>query len=824
MPTSLPRCAMKPLKIVDQIPSPALDPADEGTLRAWSGLLVHQLGAGLTDATCTLGYGTSVKSLLNIIGGVGPSTVYPHQDVVFLPSAGKISDKSHTCPGDSGGPVLTGHQATWGTNIPADQVVSHFSSDELLAPGIDTGGTDFGPVLQSQDLRTWLRTTALDRDGDGVEAADDNCDTVYNPDQADSDADGIGDPCDAIEGVDDCADPDHDLKPNYMDPCPNGGSEANPDGDEFPNCTDPCPEDPTNTDPDGDHLCAGDDNCPLVSNPGQQNCNADAEIAASVAPRGDVCDAVPCVRAAQTSTTASSGGAKLTRTTFFDVEPIYARSNPQKPAKIRAQWGHRTCPCIYANGTTGAPANCDQFADCTIGDGVLFAANGPKWQFSKVATEGPPTLDATLTDFFAAPAEMQPGGIPATLKTLEWDPEVAALQFEVKASHWFHVRKEVCKGTCSGVTQTTIDQLASHYWAGAAGQYVALTKLQPIRIFDWWMPPDCAMCGLELMPFLDLRSDQSLAVVTRAGDYPIDVVLTALAAEALRTTTSVRWLAPAEPAGLLDGALVRMASVTFDGAGAGPALVATAQGLDLAQGARGLESVVVPASSTPPPRSRFGAVLRATEGDLLLVGGELEGGALARDLWRYDIGLGAWAEVPSDGSTTPGAVHAVTYDAFARRLVVLDEALVGAALTARLWTLDVDSGATRVHGSFGRTGFHESFALGAVDDGSFVLLAAYRGHRGEGDADDEDEDDEEDEGDCGEDAARLAVVRLKIYDGSVTVERVRRTTGTPVSAPRTNQRGVHILVDRGAAGIVADRIDWSRLKPAHGRTLADFVD
>lgn len=37
----------------------------------------------------------------------------------------------------------------------------------------------------------------IDTDSDGIENAQDNCPTVYNPDQADSDRDGIGDACES---------------------------------------------------------------------------------------------------------------------------------------------------------------------------------------------------------------------------------------------------------------------------------------------------------------------------------------------------------------------------------------------------------------------------------------------------------------------------------------------------------------------------------------------------------------------------------------------------------------------------------------------------
>ena len=53
---------------------------------------------------------------------------------------------------------------------------------------------------------------------------------------------------------------------------------------------------------------------------------------------------------------------------------------------------------------------------------------------------------------------------------------------------------------------------------------------------------------------------------------------------------------------------------------------------------------------------------------------------------------------------------------------------------------------------------------------------------------------------------------------------MRETTGAPVSSPRTDHRGIHVLVDRPRRGVEAVRIEWSRLNGAGGHTFADFVD
>jgi hypothetical protein len=93
--------------------------------------------------------------------------------------------------------------------------------DVALAPGAQLYVAD-----AANDRIVRLRFD--DADQDGVVDARDNCPNVPNPDQRDTDHDGLGDACDP--------DDDNDGIPDASDPCPQSvhGVDANHDG-----CTDP---------------------------------------------------------------------------------------------------------------------------------------------------------------------------------------------------------------------------------------------------------------------------------------------------------------------------------------------------------------------------------------------------------------------------------------------------------------------------------------------------------------------------------------------------------------------------------------------------------
>jgi predicted CxxxxCH...CXXCH cytochrome family protein len=165
-------------------------------------------------------------------------------------------------------------------------VIQTVDNTEITIAKISESNTAFGKFI-----------TAIGSgvDGDGVADTEDNCPTVYNPFQIDTDGDGKGDGCDPCPtDIDNDSDGDGICngatflapKTGIHDNCPtvSNANQANIDGDGIGDACDVCPDDPNN-DSDGDGICVGarfngpkiggNDNCVTTPNTDQldSDCN-----------------------------------------------------------------------------------------------------------------------------------------------------------------------------------------------------------------------------------------------------------------------------------------------------------------------------------------------------------------------------------------------------------------------------------------------------------------------------------------------------------------------------------------------------------------------
>jgi len=101
----------------------------------------------------------------------------------------------------------------------------------LLGPGALSGSGLKGWSVAGNNARS---VVLIDTDGDGVEDAEDNCPSTYNPEQDDADGDGVGDSCDGCP-----EDPMLQVAPEWFIDMDGDGFGSGPLGSGTVDCEDP---------------------------------------------------------------------------------------------------------------------------------------------------------------------------------------------------------------------------------------------------------------------------------------------------------------------------------------------------------------------------------------------------------------------------------------------------------------------------------------------------------------------------------------------------------------------------------------------------------
>jgi len=246
------------------------------------------------------------------------ATIYNNGDtdandvsVRFYEGVNILDEQVVSIPAQSQTAISTAFSAGEGTYT----ILVKVDEDNIKIETDDTNNDASEPIT----VRVYF---CVDADGDGFGdpghpenvCPDDNCPLVHNPEQEDTDSDGVGDACDNCLTIDNPGQENSDAD-SHGDACDNCPYIANPeqennDGDEYGDACD--------DDDDNDGVLDVDDNCPMVANPLQGDYDGDGI--------GNACDH-PQILSTSPSRNETNLPASTSLTATFDHEMADASIN-----------------------------------------------------------------------------------------------------------------------------------------------------------------------------------------------------------------------------------------------------------------------------------------------------------------------------------------------------------------------------------------------------------------------------------------------------------------------------------------------------------------